>query len=102
MRRPIIAGNWKMNKTVAEARDLVEQIIRELDDLKGVDIVLCPPFTTLAAVSEAMSGNVSRLHSASVAKVGKMLRLHASQQRPSSHRRPSVSGRSLWEESSKM
>ena len=56
MRRPIIAGNWKMNKTVAEARDLVEQIIRELDDLQGVDIVLCPPFTALAVVSEGITG----------------------------------------------
>ena len=52
MRKPIVAGNWKMNKTVAEARDLVDGIERELGDFKGVDVVLCPPFTALGAVSE--------------------------------------------------
>jgi triosephosphate isomerase len=56
MRKPIVAGNWKMNKTVAEARDLVEQIKVELGDLKGVDVVLCPPFTALSAVSDAITG----------------------------------------------
>jgi len=54
MRKPIVAGNWKMNKTVAEARELVGQILREIGEVKGVDIVLCPPFTALAAVSEAV------------------------------------------------
>jgi len=58
MRKSIIAGNWKMNKTVAEARDLVSQILRELGDFQGVDVVLCPPFTTLASVSEAITGSL--------------------------------------------
>ena len=58
MRKPIIAGNWKMNKTVAEARDLVGQILRELGDFQGVDVVLCPPFTALASVSEALTGSL--------------------------------------------
>ena len=56
MRKPIVAGNWKMNKTTAEARDLVQQLIPLLDGVKGVDVVLCPPFTALAAVSEAITG----------------------------------------------
>ena len=43
-----------MNKTVGEARDLVDQILRELGDFQGVDVVLCPPFTALAVVSEAI------------------------------------------------
>ena len=38
MRKPIVAGNWKMNRTVAEARDLVEQIKVELADQQGVDV----------------------------------------------------------------
>ena len=56
MRKPIVAGNWKMNKTVAEAKELVSHILREADGVKGVDMVLCPPATALAAVSEAITG----------------------------------------------
>ena len=52
MRRPIIAGNWKMNKTIAEAVDLVRSIRRGLNEVKAADRVLCPPFTALAAVRE--------------------------------------------------
>ena len=47
-----------MNKTVGEARDLVDQILRELGDFQGVDVVLCPPFTALAVVSEAITGSL--------------------------------------------
>jgi triosephosphate isomerase len=55
MRRPILAGNWKMNKTISEATDLVRSIRRGLNDVKGVDRVLCPPFTALAAVRELIA-----------------------------------------------
>jgi triosephosphate isomerase len=51
-RKLIIAGNWKMNKTVAEALDLVNGLKRELANVKEVDIVVCPPFTALSAVSQ--------------------------------------------------
>jgi triosephosphate isomerase (TIM) len=54
-RKKIIAGNWKMNKTQAEARVLVEDLIREVGRFDGVEIVLCPPFTALAAVSELLN-----------------------------------------------
>jgi triosephosphate isomerase len=57
MRKPIVAGNWKMNKTVAEAVDLAAAIKRELGDCKEVDIVLCPPFTAIQAVSETITGS---------------------------------------------
>jgi triosephosphate isomerase len=53
-RKLIIAGNWKMNKTVAEALDLVSGIKRDLKDVKEVDIVVCPPFTALSEVSKAI------------------------------------------------
>lgn len=53
-RKLIIAGNWKMNKTVAEALDLVGGIKREVKDVKEVDIVVCPPFTALSEVSKAI------------------------------------------------
>lgn len=50
-RKKIIAGNWKMNKTVADAKALVEGIKMEIGEFLGVDVVLCPPFTALSAVS---------------------------------------------------
>jgi triosephosphate isomerase len=53
-RKLIIAGNWKMNKTVAEALDLVNGLKRELANVKDVDIVVCPPFTALCEVSKAI------------------------------------------------
>ncbi|NQT02776.1 MAG: triose-phosphate isomerase [Planctomycetes bacterium] len=56
MRKPIIAGNWKMNKTVSEAVDFVEAIKRDLADIKGVDVVVCPPFTALQAVGNVIAG----------------------------------------------
>lgn len=58
-RRLIIAGNWKMNKTVAEALDLVQGLKRELANVKEVDIVICPPFTALSEVSkEVLDSNI--------------------------------------------
>jgi triosephosphate isomerase len=54
MRRPILAGNWKMNKTMAEATDLVRSIRRGLNELTDVDRVLCPPFTALAVVRDLL------------------------------------------------
>ena len=58
-RKLIIAGNWKMNKTAAEALDLVNGIKREVGSVKEVDIVVCPPFTALAAVSpELLNSNI--------------------------------------------
>ena len=55
MRRHIIAGNWKMNKTVTEAVDFVRAIRHRLNELEGGDAVLCPPFTALAAVHELLT-----------------------------------------------
>ncbi len=62
-RKKIIAGNWKMNKTQAEARVLVEDLLREIGRFDDADVVLCPPFTALAAVSEQLSsaGNGSQV-----------------------------------------
>ena len=53
-RRIIIAGNWKMNKTVAEALALVADIKREVGNVKEVDMVVCPPFTSLESVTKAV------------------------------------------------
>jgi triosephosphate isomerase len=56
-RRPYIAGNWKMHKTVAEARDYVERLLPRLPVRGGVDVGLCAPFTALAATVEAAKGS---------------------------------------------
>jgi len=53
-RKLIIAGNWKMNKTVAEALALVDDLKRDLVGVKEVDIVVCPPFTALESVSKSI------------------------------------------------
>jgi triosephosphate isomerase len=52
-RKLIIAGNWKMNKTVAEALALVSDLKLDLANVKEVDIVVCPPYTALESVSKA-------------------------------------------------
>jgi triosephosphate isomerase len=56
MRTPFVAGNWKMNKTVAEARDLVSVMGKELKEINGVEKVLCPPFMSLVAVGNLIGG----------------------------------------------
>jgi triosephosphate isomerase len=60
-RKLIIAGNWKMNKTVAEALDLVRGCKLELANVKEVDVVVCPPFTALSEVSKAILDSNIRL-----------------------------------------
>jgi triosephosphate isomerase (TIM) len=51
-RRPILAGNWKMNMTATQARDLAGKLIPLVAGVKDRDIVLAPPFTALSAVGE--------------------------------------------------
>jgi triosephosphate isomerase len=57
MRTPIIAGNWKMNKNVAEAVELVRALREATANVEKVEIVVCPPFVALAAVKEALAGS---------------------------------------------
>ena len=62
MRRPIVAGNWKMNTTVEEGRGLARDITAQLGgDPGAIDVVLCPPFTGLTAVHDAIAGSPLRL-----------------------------------------
>jgi triosephosphate isomerase (TIM) len=58
-RKKIIAGNWKMHKTATEARKLVKDLILEIGLFDEADIVLCPPFTALAAVSELLQNSTN-------------------------------------------
>ena len=60
-RKLIIAGNWKMNKTAAEALTLVGNLKLELANIREVDIVICPPFTALESVSKVILDSNLRL-----------------------------------------
>lgn len=55
MRRPLIAGNWKLHKTIAEALELVTVLKNDLHDVKDRDIVVAPVFTALASVSAVLA-----------------------------------------------
>ncbi len=57
MRTPIIAGNWKMNKTAVEAVAFAGAIRDDLNQIAGVDIVFCPPFIAIPGVAEAVQGS---------------------------------------------
>jgi triosephosphate isomerase len=56
MRTPLIAGNWKLNKTVAEAKQLVEEMLPGLQAISGVEKLVCPPYTALSRVAELLNG----------------------------------------------
>jgi len=56
MRRPCVAGNWKMHKTAAEAVKLTRELLPILEDFDSVDNVICPPFTALAPLSDLLKG----------------------------------------------
>jgi triosephosphate isomerase (TIM) len=56
-RRPIVAGNWKMNTTIDEGLTLVDAIRPLLDDVSSVDRVVCPPFVSLHAIADRLRGS---------------------------------------------
>ena len=57
MRKPFLAGNWKMNTSGAGSLDLVSSIVRTLNDITTVDIAVCPPFVYLQSVAGALSSS---------------------------------------------
>ena len=57
MRVPIVAGNWKMHTTPAEAVDLVSAMRDGLDAVQGAETIVCPPFVSLVPVAEALRGS---------------------------------------------
>lgn len=61
MRVPLIAGNWKLNKTSTEAYKLVAEMLPGLRNIRGVEKLLCPPFTALMAVSRLIKDSDIRL-----------------------------------------
>lgn len=57
MRTPIIAGNWKMNTVVEDAKALVQELKPLVSDVTDVEIVVCPPFVSLTSVAEVIKGS---------------------------------------------
>ena len=56
MRKPFVAGNWKMNKTVDQASVLVQELLPGLKEVTEVERVICPPYTSLMILSAQLSG----------------------------------------------
>ncbi|MCK4622610.1 MAG: triose-phosphate isomerase [Desulfuromonadales bacterium] len=61
MRKPMIAGNWKLHKTLAETKELAARLADELADSDAIDIVIAPVFTSLTTAAEAIKGSAVKL-----------------------------------------
>lgn len=57
MRTPLIVANWKMNKSLKDAHQYGQEILPLLDGYTGVEVVVCPPFTSLTLVSQVFAGS---------------------------------------------
>jgi len=53
-RRPLVAGNWKMHRTASDTKVLIEDIVKRADRVSNIDLVVCPPFTSLAVAHETL------------------------------------------------
>jgi triosephosphate isomerase len=60
-RTPIVAGNWKMNTTIAEGLALVDAMLPRLQEFSAVERVVCPPFVSLPAIAERLRGTDIRV-----------------------------------------
>jgi len=56
MRKPFVAGNWKMNKTVEQGTAMIQHFIPGLQQYPEVERVICPPFTSLMIISAQLTG----------------------------------------------
>jgi triosephosphate isomerase len=56
-RTPLIAGNWKMHKTIAEAEEFIAGLLPRISSVDGIDVALCVPFTALQAVVDSTRGS---------------------------------------------
>jgi len=57
LKKPVIAGNWKMYKTISEARALAEEIVRKSPEVSAATLILIPPFTAIAEVKKVVAGS---------------------------------------------
>jgi len=61
MRKPLIAANWKMNKTISETQAFLDAFLPAVSSVTDVDVIIAPPFTSLAAASEKMKNSAAKL-----------------------------------------
>jgi len=61
VRKPCVAGNWKMNMNAASARDLITQMLPGLQEIPGIDKVICPPFMALMSAADLLAGTDVKL-----------------------------------------
>lgn len=71
MRKPLIAGNWKMNTTVDEAVQLVKEMLPGLDGIGKIEKLVCPPFISLTSVGQVLKGTSVKLGAQNVHYMGK-------------------------------
>jgi triosephosphate isomerase len=62
MRRPFIAGNWKLNKTIAEAEELIGALLPRVGAVEDVDVVICPPYLALQAAVDSARGSAVQVY----------------------------------------
>jgi triosephosphate isomerase (TIM) len=68
MRKPFIAGNWKMNNTIAESEALVQALLPRVGAVEDVDVVVCPPFLALQAVVDSVRGSAVGVYAQTMAE----------------------------------
>jgi triosephosphate isomerase len=56
-RTPLIAGNWKMHKTIAQAEEFIQALLPRVSSVDGVDVAICPTFTALQAMVDSTRGS---------------------------------------------
>lgn len=61
MRTPMVAGNWKMNKTLYETRDLIREMYPVLHNIQGVEVIICPPFAGLGVAKREVEDSTIKL-----------------------------------------
>ncbi len=85
LRRPVVAGNWKMHLGRSAARELLGQLRSELDSLTGIDVVICPPMPWLTEAVDALAGSTLQVGVAE-RLLGAARRLHRRGQRRDARR----------------
>ncbi|HEY6887097.1 MAG TPA: triose-phosphate isomerase [Solirubrobacter sp.] len=68
MRKPFIAGNWKMNNTIAESEELIQALLPRVGAIEDVDIVVAPPFLALQAVVDSARGSAVQVYAQNMAE----------------------------------
>jgi triosephosphate isomerase (TIM) len=69
-RTPVIAGNWKMNKTVAEAEAFIGALLPQVGSVEDVEVVICPAFTALQAMVDSARGSAVQVYAQNMHEAG--------------------------------